>query len=219
MEKVLILVEGQTEEKFVKEVLNPHLNNYGKYLIPTLLRTKIVKSGPNFKGGIISYIQVRRDLMRLLGDTSALRVTTMFDLYGLPGEFPGRQDAPAAPYDKVQHLENAFRQDINHPKFLVNLTLHEFEGLLFTKPAEIARALNDPDKEPELTKIKDFFKTPEEINDNPKTAPSKRLEGIFPMYNKPFYGMVISKRIGLQAICAECPHFHQWVSRLENLQS
>jgi len=42
--------EGQTEEKFVKEVLNPHLNNYGKYLIPTLLRTKIVKSGPNFKG-------------------------------------------------------------------------------------------------------------------------------------------------------------------------
>jgi hypothetical protein len=55
MGKVLILVEGQTEEKFVKEVLNPHLNNYGKYLIPTLLRTKIVKSGPNFKGGITSY--------------------------------------------------------------------------------------------------------------------------------------------------------------------
>ena len=101
MRKVLVLVEGQTEEKFVKEVLNPHLNNYGKYLIPTLVNTKIVKSGPNFKGGIISYTQVRRDLMRLLGDTSALRVTTMFDLYGLPGEFPGRQDAPAAPYDKV----------------------------------------------------------------------------------------------------------------------
>jgi hypothetical protein len=219
MRKVLILVEGQTEEKFVKEVLNPHLNNYGKYLIPTLLRTKIVKSGPNFKGGITSYTQVRRDLMRLLGDTSALCITTMFDLYGLPSEFPGRQDAPAAPYDKVQHIENAFREDIDHPNFLVNLTLHEFEGLLFTKPAEIARALYDPDKEPELTKIKAAFKTPEEINDNPKTAPSKRLKDIFPMYNKPFYGMVISKRIGLQAIRAECPHFHQWVSRLENLQS
>jgi len=218
MRTILVLVEGQTEEKFVKEVLTPHFHNYNKHLIPTIVNTKIVKSGRNFKGGIVSYGQVRRDLMRLLGDTSALCVTTMFDLYGLPDEFPGRNDAPSLPYDKVQHIENAFRKDIAHPRFLGNLTLHEFEGLLFTKPAEIARALYDPDKELELTKIRASFKTPEEINDNPKTAPSKRLEGIFPIYNKPFYGMVISKRIGLNAICAECPHFHQWVSCLENLQ-
>ena len=218
MQKVLVLVEGQTEEKFVKEVLNPHLNNYGKYLIPTILNTKIVKSGPNFKGGIVSYAPVRRDLMRLLGDTSALCVTTMFDLYGLPSEFPGRSDAPATPYGKVQHIENAFRHEINHPRFLENLTLHEFEGLLFTTPAEIARALHEPNREPELAKIRASFQTPEEINDNPKTAPSKRLEGLFPIYNKLFYGIVISKRIGLQAIRAECPHLHQWVSRLENLQ-
>jgi hypothetical protein len=141
----------------------------------------------------------------------------MFDLYGLPDEFPGRNDAPALPYDKVQHIEDAFKKDIAHPRFLGNLTLHEFEGLLFTKPAEIAKALYDPDKELELNIIRASFKTPEEINDNPNTAPSKRLEGIFPIYNKPFYGMVISKRIGLQAIRAECPHFHEWVSRLENL--
>jgi hypothetical protein len=218
MRTILVLVEGQTEEIFVKEVLTPYLNNYGKHLIPTIVNTKIVKSGRNFKGGIISYRQVKRDLMRLLGDTNALCVTTMFDLYGLPDEFPGHQDAPALPYDKVQHIENAFKEDIDHPRFLGNLTLHEFEGLLFSKPAEIARALYDPDKELELTKIRASFKTPEEINDNPKTAPSKRIEGIFPIYNKPFYGMVISKRIGLQAIRAECPHFHQWVSQLENLQ-
>jgi len=218
MEKILILVEGQTEEQFVKEVLNPHLNNYEKYLIPTIVNTKITKSGPHFKGGIGSYRQFKRDLLRLLGDTSALCVTTMLDLYGLPGEFPGRQDAPDAPYDKVQYIENAFRQDIDHPRFLGNLTLHEFEGLLFTSPAEIARALYDPNKEPELTNIRASFKTPEEINDNPMTAPSKRLKGLFPIYNKPFYGIVISKRIGLHTIRAECPHFHQWVSRLENLQ-
>lgn len=217
MRKVLILVEGQTEEKFVKEVLNPHLNNYGKYLIPTIVNTKIVKSGPNFKGGIVSYGKVRKDLLRLLGDTSALCVTTMLDLFRLPIEFPGRKDAPATPYEKVQHIENAFCQDINHPQFLGNLTLHEFEGLLFTTPAEIARALNEPYRESELTKIKSSFKTPEEINDNPKTAPSKRLEAIFPIYNKPFYGTIISKRIGLNAIRTECPHFNQWVCRLEKL--
>jgi len=118
----------------------------------------------------------------------------------------------------VQHIENAFREDIDHPRFLGNLTLHEFEGLLFTNPAEIARTLYDPEKELELTKIRASFKTPEEINDNPKTAPSKRLEGIFPIYNKPFYGIIISKRIGLQAIRAECPHFNQWINRLENVE-
>lgn len=218
MQKVLVLVEGQSEEKFVKEVLNPHFNNLGKYLIPTIINTRIVKSGPNFKGGILSYGQVKRDLVRLLRDTSACCVTTMFDLYGLPSEFPGRDDAPLKPYDKVTHIEAAFAQDIDHQSFLSNLILHEFEGLLFTTPAEIARALNEPDREPELTKIRTSFQTPEEINDNPKTAPSKRLKSLFPFYNKPFYGMVISKRIGLNAIRTECPHFNQWVSRLENLQ-
>lgn len=218
MQKVIVLVEGQTEEKFVKEVLNSHFNNHGKYLMPTIINTRIVKSGPNFKGGILSYGQVKRDLVRLLGDTSACCVTTMFDLYGLPSEFPGRDDAPPKPYERVVHIEAAFAKDIDHKRFLSNLILHEFEGLLFTMPAEIARALNEPDREPELTKIRTSFQTPEEINDNPKTAPSKRLKGLFPVYNKPFYGMVISKRIGLNAIRTECPHFHQWVSRLENLQ-
>ena len=52
MQKMLVLVEGQTEEKFVKEVLTPHLHNYGKYLIPTIVNTKKVKSGSNFKGGL-----------------------------------------------------------------------------------------------------------------------------------------------------------------------
>jgi len=174
MHKVLVLVEGPTEEKFVKEILRPHLNNYDKHLIPTIVNTKVVKNGPNFKGGIGSYGQVRRDLLRLLGDTSARCVTTMFDLYGLPGEFPGRCDAPAEPYKKVKYVEDAFAQDVNHQRFLSNITLHEFEGLLFTTPAEIARALNEPVREPELTRIRASFQTPEEINDDPVTAPSKK---------------------------------------------
>jgi hypothetical protein len=217
IQKVLILVEGQTEAKFVKEVLNPYFNNHGKNLIPTIVNTKIVKSGPNFKGGILSYRQVKSDLVKLLGDTSACCVTTMFDLYGLPEEFPGRNDAPTEPYKKVKHVEEAFDHDIDHKRFLSNLILHEFEGLLFTKPMEIAIALNEPNKEHELVNIKAFFQTPEEINDNPKTAPSKRLENLFPKYNKPYYGMVISKRIGIAAIREACPHFHNWVSKLEGL--
>ena len=59
MKQILILVEGQTEETFVKEVLNPYLNQYDRHLSPTIINTKIVKGGKNHKGGIDNYGQLR----------------------------------------------------------------------------------------------------------------------------------------------------------------
>jgi hypothetical protein len=35
------------EEEFVKQVLNPYLNNYGKHLNPTIINTKITRRLPN----------------------------------------------------------------------------------------------------------------------------------------------------------------------------
>jgi hypothetical protein len=43
--KVLILVEGQTEETFVREILAPHLSSSGIYPIAKLATTKRVKKG------------------------------------------------------------------------------------------------------------------------------------------------------------------------------
>jgi hypothetical protein len=218
MGKILILVEGQTEEKFVKEILAPHLVNYDVNIIPTIITTKRIKAGPDFKGGIISYAKVRNDLRRLLGDTSADCVTTMIDLYGLPDDFPGLFVGSDEPYSKVQTIEQAFEQDVAHDRFSSHLTLHEFEGLLFTKPSEISRTLNKPEMRNKLEQIRNEFNTPEEINDNPQTAPSKRIEEQFPEYRKTFHGSVISKRIGLEAIRAECPHFGEWVAHLETFR-
>lgn len=48
MKRVLISVEGQTEEEFIKEVLQPHLRLHNLYLEPTLVTTKVVRSGPHF---------------------------------------------------------------------------------------------------------------------------------------------------------------------------
>lgn len=36
MKKILVLVEGQTEETFVRDVLDPHLHAFDKLLVPTL---------------------------------------------------------------------------------------------------------------------------------------------------------------------------------------
>src|SRR5262245_57878994 len=90
----LVLVEGQTEERFVKDVLAPTLEKHNLYLKPTVLVTKRMKSGPNFKGGVTSFVKFETDLRLLfLGAGNAL-VTTLLDYYGLPGDFPGMSTRP-----------------------------------------------------------------------------------------------------------------------------
>ena len=64
MKRVLVLVEGQTEEGFINEVLRPHLAPRRIWLIPTILTTKRTKSGPYFKGGVTSYQRAKNDVVR-----------------------------------------------------------------------------------------------------------------------------------------------------------
>ncbi|MDI6792974.1 MAG: DUF4276 family protein [bacterium] len=217
MKKVHILVEGPTEEAFVKGMLKPHLAPHNIWVNPVIVTTKRLKSGPNFKGGITSYERVRDDVRRLLGDTSASLVTTLIDYYGLPPEFPGQAHATGTPHQKVALVETAFGANINHGKFRPYLSLHEFEALLFSSPPDIARTLNEPTKTTDLQRIRSAFSTPEDINDNPATAPSRRIIGHFPRYNKVLFGSLIARRIGLEHIRRECPHFNDWVSRLEQI--
>ena len=70
MKRGLVLVEGQTEERFVNECLGPHLLAKGLALVPTIVKTKRAVGGAHFKGGVTGYGQVRRDLGLLLHDTS-----------------------------------------------------------------------------------------------------------------------------------------------------
>jgi hypothetical protein len=58
--------------------------------------------------------------------------------------------------------------------------------------------------------------TPEEINEGATTAPSKRIQAIFPTYQKKVHGPLTVQRIGLDRIRAGCPHFDAWVRLLED---
>lgn len=219
MKKVLIYVEGQTEETFIRDVLRPHLNPKGVYPVPILARTRRTRSGDVFKGGVITYGRVRREVLRLLQDASAALVTTMMDYYGLPSDFPGRDRLPAGdPYRRVAFLEEAFAQDIGHPRFLPFLTLHEFEALLFAQPDQLA-ALFPRVREKDLQRLIDEVSGlgPEEIDEGPDTHPAARILRCFPEYRKALHGPLIASRIGLSTIRGKCPHFHEWVSRLESL--
>ena len=215
MKKILVLVEGQTEERFVKDLLSISFESRNISLIPKIVDTKIVKGGPNFKGGLRSYGAAKKDLLKLLHDTNTIAVTTMFDFYGLPADFPGVKDNTdnSLCYEKVEAIENAFALDIENPKFIPYIQLHEFEGLLFTVPEIVSNTLNG-NKKDDVQAILDDFNNPEEINDGYETAPSKRLLKIFPNYNKVVFGSMIANRIGLEQIKNSCPHFNDWVEKL-----
>lgn len=214
MTRVLVLVEGQTEETFVKEVLAPHLSPRGIYLQYTILKTRREVDRPDFRGGVISYRQIRGDVIRLLNDTGAAAVTTMLDYYGLPRDFPGHSTVPAGDcYAQVAHLESEFAADIRSQRFIPFLTLHEFEALIFADPDAIADEF--PGVRTELHVIRDVFGSPEEINDNPNTAPSKRLQDLLGnAYQKTLHGPLISITIGIETIRRECRHFNGWVEKL-----
>ena len=219
MKKIFILVEGQTEEKFSKELLSPYLRQKEIFLQPVIVKTKVVKDGQNFKGGLSSYTKTRSDLHKLLRDTSAYAVSTMFDYYGLPQSFPGRTEPQGnTSLKRVEFVENALAKDISNNRFIPFLTLHEFEGLLFSSPEDMAKALpGSHDLVSSFQEIRRQYGSPEEINDDPQKAPSKRIVSLFPTYQKPTFGVSIASRIGLQKIREECPHFSNWLTKLEQL--
>jgi len=218
MSRVLILVEGQTEDTFVRDLLGPYLGKKGIFCISTLAKTKRVKSGLVFKGGIVSYPKVKNDIVRLLHDSSALLVTTMIDFYGFSDKVPYREEIKGnSGYQRAESLEQLFKKDIGDPRFYPYLQLHEFEAMIFVSPRDAALTLMEERKEREMSKIKKSFRSPEEIDENPDTVPSRRLEKIFPAYKKMLHGPLILKKIGLEKIRQECSHFDQWLTRLEGL--
>jgi hypothetical protein len=219
--KVLILVEGQTEERFVKDVLQPHLWTRDVHLEPKIVTTKRVKVGPQFKGGVSTFHKVDSDIKRLLGDSDAALVTTMLDYYGLPDDFPGKENLKGLnSLDRAKELETALEAHFDAgPKFRANLTIHEFEAFLFSSPAALAQVMNLPSYQSRLDSIRNQFPTPEEINDNPSTTQSARVVNLFPGYRKRLHGSLTAGRIGLDTIRRECAHFNGWVTKLESVGS
>jgi hypothetical protein len=215
--RVLILVEGQTEERFVKDVLGPAFWERELFFQATILVTKRVKSGPNFKGGVTSFAKFQNDTQRLLNNAGGALVTTMLDYYALPLTFPGMRPRTAGtPEKRVTHVEQAIAQHFGSPEnFVPFLALHEFEAWLFSSPDELPRVMTESRKQPQFAAICNSVPTPEEINERPQCAPSKRIEALFPAYKKTLHGPTTAARIGLDRIRARCPHFDEWICRLE----
>ncbi|MGH9430407.1 MAG: DUF4276 family protein [Terriglobia bacterium] len=221
MTRIYVVVEGPTEESFVNDVLAPELWPSGKYLIP------IIVGPPGHKGGNTNYARVKKDVITQLKQDHAAYCSTMLDFYGLGQGFPGTPLPPnLSNTQKVSHIERATLEDIAasvddglqpRSRFLPYLQLHEFEALLFSDPNALAAGIGQPDIAHDFVTIRDAFPTPEDINDNPNSAPSKRVLQCHPPYRKVLDGTLAAERVGIDRMRDECPHFREWVERLAAL--
>lgn len=227
MGRLLIHVEGETEEQFVNAVLSPHLLGVGVNVSVRIVGNARLREQ---RGGIKGWNEVRRDITRHLKQDANCYATTMVDYYALPqtGEkaWPGRAHAPNLPYSqRAPHVEAQLEADICKEmgpaffpvRFIPFVIMHEFEALLFSDCDGFSRGIGRPELQHQFQAIRDVFTTPEEINDSPLTAPSKRVLQIVPSFQKPFLGPLAAIEIGLERIRQECPHFNVWLTRLEQI--
>jgi Domain of unknown function (DUF4276) len=225
MPRLLVHVEGQTEETFVGDVLREHLAQFGY----SSVNARLV-GNPRLRdrrGGIRSWEAVRRDILRHLKEDAGAVATTMVDYYALPQEWPGRTEATKklSTSEKAEYVEAALLADIaeamgpqfDASRFVPLVMMHEFEALLFSDPERFAQEIGKGNLSTKFRSIREEFESPKDIDDSPETAPSKRIERLFPGYEKPLFGVLAAMGIGLATIRRECPHFNDWLNRLEAL--
>jgi hypothetical protein len=110
MIRLHVVAEGQTEERFVNQVLRPHLAARDVFTDVRCVETSRERRRHQiYRGGLLDYRRARADLARWMkqDDHPEVWFTTMFDLYALPEEFPGFADARArmSPFERVEALE------------------------------------------------------------------------------------------------------------------
>lgn len=220
MKRVQCIVEGQTEAKVFSTLLAPYIfsktNTYINF-------TPVKHSG----GGIVPYSKLFVELRNHLRDKDKI-LTTFFDYYGITQRlnFPNFKEAKIDQKSSrigVAILEHGIKDDLeknglNTENFIPYIQLHEFEALLFSSDDGFDFQYDNAKMLHELKSIAPRYQSPEEINDDPITAPSKRIINILNKYNEKYEkvvdGEAIASTIGIQTMMSRCPRFMDWVNRL-----
>lgn len=211
--RLIIVVEGKTEEEFVNELLRPYFYSFGLYNVTAIK----IQTSKGFKGGFVNYQHLKRDILRLLHEPNTL-VTTFVDYFRIPTNLPNYDNCIKLSQvgDRIVCLEASMKSDIGYQdRFIPYIQQHEFESLLFTK-SESFSTYYDSKIVSAIEKIAEQYDNPEDINDNPNTAPSKRLLSIITNYKKVTDGNLIALETGIEQILAKCPRFCTWIEKLQS---
>lgn len=215
MKRLAILVEGQAEERFVKEILYEHFLNKNIFIDPIIITSSRKANGVKYKGGDVKFDKVINELKKLL--VSYDLVSTLLDYYGIDEDFKGYSESlnKKTIEEKKIVIETALKNEISNSRFIPYIQMHEFEALLFSDVAPFIYVDETPELLNELKEIIKNFDTPEHINNSKETAPSKRIKALYKSYQKVTDGTLIAQEIGLTKIREKCKLFNEWISLLE----
>lgn len=227
MIRVNVVAEGKTEMKFAKELLNQFF--CGKPIIDArcVLTSRNNRSNYEHRGGLVNYKHAKNDILNWLKEDRSAYVTTMFDFYELPHNFPGYEDIKSChtPLERVEYLELKMKEDIEADladsvsnRFIPYIQLHEFEALLY---ADLSLLEDDYLNADDIGAIRRLRKEtadtpPEEINNGAETAPSKRLLKAI-HYEKGATPVAWLEKITIDKVASCCPHFSDWIGKLSKL--
>lgn len=217
MKRIVFIVEGETEEAFVNTILSPYFQGCG-FLNP--IQCFKIK---HTQGGMHKYSYVRNDVLNTIYEHDVI-VTTMFDLYALPHSFPGYEESLSIEkhLNRVLFLESKMKEDLELSQkrafnnYIPYLQLHEFEALVFSSATGFEMLFEDHEMNYQgICDVINAFPNPEDINDSPETAPSKRMQKLIPGYNKIVYGISLIEFTGMDLILSKCPHFREWIEKIK----
>ena len=200
--RLCIVVEGKTEIEFVKSLLANHLGH-----------RQVVTSAVSMDGNISVQRLGRRmaDMYRLFDG-----VTSLVDFYG----FRNKRDVAVAGLE--EGVKQVVRSHVRHAwderKVIPYVQMHEFEALLFADVQAFSAIEMPAQGIGQLAEIVSRI-APEDIDDDPISAPSKRIAAVMPRgkYDKIAGANIVASEVGLPAMRAACPRFDAWITRLEAL--
>lgn len=231
---VFVIVEGQTENAVLTRLLGSHLGAMGIDLHCPIVRLGIGRGG--VKG--LKCVDFCDQIQRFLKDRRQPFVTSFFDYYALPhSKKDGWEFVEKAKADvgfrgldvTVQAIESELHRltiaGLDLPNiadlFIPYIQLHELEALFFAEPVKMASVFGQPALAGRFAMAVADCGGCEQINDDPQTAPSKRIEKEYPGYIKGrsdfAHGPRLAKKLDLNTVRQACPRFAAWVTRLEAL--
>ncbi len=226
MNDLVVIVEGETEQSFVRDQLAEYL------ALHNVNAWAVLPGRQRRHGGVKKWEIAKQDIIRTLKERRYC--STMFDYYAMPSDWPGRTESKNKPWQsRAKFVEEKILKDIretlsssfNPMMFIPYVQLHEFEALAFADIEQLVSVLSpiaSHSKETLLTHFQEVLAKsghPEAINDSYETCPSRRITNQVPAYKKRAQGPIVAKRIGIPRLRQKCTHFDNWLSRLEAIKT
>jgi hypothetical protein len=208
MLRLVFIVEGDTEILLVNKVIMPYIYGLG-YNVTHNCQTITTNRKQHKKGGVGSYGKFKNEIQKTLSQGNVL-VTTLVDFFKLPTDFPQfTKDS-----SRIHQIETAILQDFdNNPNLLPYIQRHEVEALMYSSMEGFELVMDEDEQLEKVQQIISQYPNPEDINNSPATAPSKRLQSIYD-YDKTGDGEMIFEMVGITPMLEKCPRFATWINSI-----